>query len=175
MWICHLGDTQTYSNFSTFTQTVLQSQVKVDLAREKEDELVGCLRTENCLGGDLVRTVDCLSAGGPCSLHNLKHSSATAQCLFSQTGAGPDIAQLVQAGLEAANKSVAHLRLVSRYLDCLRSSQTEISVSFSISGSKLNMDWSGELTYQVNHLISHIRYQIRAVSLARAPTLLCSH
>ena len=150
MWICHVGDSQTYSNFSTFTQAVLQSQVRVELAREEEDELAGCLRTENCLGGDLLSTVGCLSAGAPCSLHTHKHS-ALAQCLLSQTG---DMARVVRAGLEAANKSVAHLRLVSRYLDCLRTSQTEISVTFSISGSQLSMDWSGELTYQVNHLIT---------------------
>ena len=160
MWICHVGDSQTYNNFSTFTLAVLQSQVTVNLAREQEDELVGCLRTENCLGGDLLRTVGCLSAGGPCSLQNHKHSSTIAQCLLSQAGVGPDMAQLVRAGLEAANKSVAHMRLVSRYLDCLRTSQTEISVSFSISGSQLNMDWSGELTYQVNHLITDIRSEL---------------
>ena len=159
MWICHVGDSQTYNNFSTFTEAVLQSQVRVELAREEEDELAGCLRTENCLGGDLLRTVGCLSAGGPCSLHSHKQSSAIAQCLLSQTGADPDMARVVRAGLEAANKSVAHLRLLSRYLDCLRTSQTEISVSFSISGSQLNMDWSGELTYQVNHLIKLISDQ----------------
>ena len=150
VWICHVGDLQTYSNFSTFTEAVLQSQVRVELAREEEeDELAGCLRTEDCLGGDLVRTVGCLSPGAPCSLSRLKHS-AIARCLLSQTGAGPD------TGLEA------HLRLVAGYLECLRAAQTEISVSFSISGSELNMDWSGELTYQVNHQISDIRYHLTA-------------
>ena len=132
MWICHVGDTQTYSNFSTFTEAVLQSQVRVELAREEEDELAGCLRTENCLGGDLVRTAGCLSAGGACSLHRHEHSGI-ARCLLSQNG------------LQAV-----------RSLDCLRASQTEISVSFSISGSELNMDWSGELTYQVILLTSDI-------------------
>ena len=153
VWICHVGDTQTYSNFSTFTEAVLQSQVRVELTREEEeDELAGCLRTEDCLGGDLVRTVGCLSPGAPCSLSRLKHS-AIARCLLSQPGAGPDLA----LGVEAANQSVAHLRLVAGYLECFTAAQTEISVSFAISGSQLNMDWSGELTYQVNHLITDIR------------------
>ena len=162
VWICHVGDLQTYSNFSTFTEAVLQSQVRVELAREEEeDELAGCLRTEDCLGGDLVRTVGCLSPGAPCSLSRLKHS-AIARCLLSQPGAGPDLAQLARAGVEAANQSVAHLRLVAGYLECLTTAQTEISVSFAISGSQLNMDWSGELTYQVNHQISDIRYHLTA-------------
>ena len=104
--------------------------MRVELGREQEDPLVSCLRSEDCLGGDLVRTAGCLSAGGACSLHRHKHSGI-ARCLLSQNG------------LQAL-----------RSLDCLRASQTEISVSFSISGSELNMDWSGELTYQVNLLTS---------------------
>ena len=57
--------------------------------------------------------------------------------------------RLATLGLDLASQNFSEVRKWSRYLECLRSSQTDISVSFSLSDSTLSLDWDGELTYQV--------------------------
>ena len=115
----------------------------------QDDSLASCLRSESCLVGNVSRTMECLSELGPCSLARHQHSKL-GECL----GKGN-----IQHFLSSAqdDPSLNDMRNIIRYqsLDCLRTSQSEISVRFSISDSQLNLDWSGELTYQVSIYESH--------------------
>ena len=167
VWICHVGDSASYSDFSAFTQTVLQSRVEVE--RQAEDGLVQCLRSEKCLAGNVLRTVECLSPAGDCSLQRYPHSSL-GQCLVKQ-GSHGEFHHLVSS-LDPAGQRLTDVRKLSRYLDCLRTSQTEISVRFSISDSRLSLDWSGEMTYQVSEISSpDIRSQQRHCRVRGTPSL----
>ena len=75
VWICHVGDSINYGSFDDFTEIILSSRVDVTHV-ESVDSLVRCLDQNRCLSsGQILKTIECLSAVGPCHVEQHKESS----------------------------------------------------------------------------------------------------
>ena len=80
VWICHVGDASNYSSFEEFTEKILTSNVTVENAAA-QDDLINCLEENHCLSGNILDTLECLSATGSCQLSH-HQDSLLGSCLM---------------------------------------------------------------------------------------------
>ena len=143
VWICHVGNTEDYDSFATFADTVLESQVEVTF--ENNDSLVACLAHNNCLSGNILNTIQCLSSLGECRLSDYQTSSPLGHCLMD----GPDS---LDAGPGVGGRTTTKypkLDITANYLDCFKAYQNDIYVTWTVGESLFSMGWTSPLTYQV--------------------------
>ena len=150
VWICHVGNTEDYKDFSTFSDTILNSQV--DVTMENNDSLATCLAHFECLAGNILNTIHCLSSMGPCRLSDHQISSPLGQCLMDGHDS-EDIsldARSVAQGTQTPTKSHPKFDISAHYLDCFKAYQNDIHVTWTVGESIFSMGWTNPFTYQVD-------------------------